>query len=67
MNLLEWVLDCYIHELVDIDEVQLGFVTDAILVVHKLWERFITANKLLFFFDLAKAFILCIEKSCGGP
>ena len=41
MKLLEWVLDFYIRKMVNIDEMQLGFVpgrgtTDAIFIVHQL-------------------------------
>ena len=63
MKLLERVLDPLICNMVNIDEMQFGFVrgrgtTDAIFVVWQLQEKYIAANKLLYFafVDLEKAF-----------
>ena len=63
MKLLEWVLDFYIEEMVNIVEMQFGFVsgrgtTDAIFVIRQLWEKYIAISKLLYFafIDLEKAF-----------
>ena len=54
MKLHEQVLDSYIRETVNINEMQLGFVpgrgtTGAIFVVRQLQEKYITANKLRYF------------------
>ena len=53
MKLLEWVLDFYICEMVNIDEMQFGSVagrgtTDAIFVVCRL-HKYIAINKRLYF------------------
>ena len=63
MKLLERVLDSFIQEMVDIDAMQFGFVlghgtTDAIFIIRQLQEKYITANKPLYFafVDLEKAF-----------
>ena len=63
MKLLERVLDFYIREMVNIDEMQFAFVpgrgtTDAIFIVRQLQEKYIAANKRLYFafVDLEKAF-----------
>ena len=61
-KLLEWVLDFYIHEMVNIYEMQFGFVpargTDAIFIVRQQQEKYIANNKLPYFafVDLEKAF-----------
>ena len=61
-KLLEWVLDFYIHEIVNIYEMQFGFVpgrgTDAIFIVRQQQEKYIANNKLPYFafVDLEKAF-----------
>ena len=61
-KLLEWVLDFYIHEMVNIYEMQFGFLpgrgTDAIFIVHQQQEKYIANNKLPYFafVDLEKAF-----------
>ena len=52
MELLEWVLDLFICKMVNIDEIQFGFVpvrgtTDAIFIVRQLQGKYITAKKLL--------------------
>ena len=49
MKLLEWVLDSYIREMVNIDEMQFGFLpgrgtTEGIFVVCQLQEKYIAAN-----------------------
>ena len=54
MRLLEWVLDIFIHEMVNIDEIKFSFVpgsgtTNTIFIVHQLQEKYITAKKLLYF------------------
>ena len=54
MKLHEQILDSYIREMVNINEMQFGFVpgrdtTGAIFVVHQLQEKYITANKLCYF------------------
>ena len=54
MKLLEWVLNFYICEIVNIDEMQFSFVpgrgiTDLIFVVCLLEEKYIATNKLLYF------------------
>ena len=63
MKLLERVLDSFIREMVDIDTMQFGFVpgrgtTDAIFIIRQLQEKYIAANKPLYFafVDLEKAF-----------
>ena len=63
MKLLERVLDSFIQEMVDIDAMQFGFVlgrgtTDAIFIIRQLQEKYIAANKPLYFafVDLEKAF-----------
>ena len=63
MKLHEQILDSYIREMVNINEMQFGFVpgrdtTGAIFVVHQLQEKYITANKLRYFAfaDPQKAF-----------
>ena len=63
MKLLERVLDSAIRGMVNIDELQFGFVpgrgtTDAIFVARQMQEKFIAANKPLYFtfVDLEKAF-----------
>ena len=63
MKLLERVLDSFIPEMADIDAMQFGFVpgrgtTDAIFIIHQLQEKYIAANKPLYFafVDLEKAF-----------
>ena len=60
MNLLERVLDFNIPEMVNIDEMQFGFVPGrhAIFIVRQLQEKYIAAKKLLYiaFVDLEKAF-----------
>ena len=63
MKLLKRVLDSFIREMVDIDAMQFGFVpgcgtTDAIFIIRQLQEKYIAANKPLYFafVDLEKAF-----------
>ena len=63
MKLLEWVLDIYFLEMVDIDGMQFGFVPgrgdiDANFIVRHLHEKCITANIWLYFafVDIEKAF-----------
>ena len=63
MKLLERVLDSFVRRMVDIDAMQFGFVpgrgtTDAIFIIRQLQEKFIAANKPLYFafVDLEKAF-----------
>ena len=53
MKLLEWTLDSYIREMVNIDEMQFSFVpgrgtTEAIFIVHQL-QKYLAANELLYF------------------
>ena len=63
MKLLERVLDTSIRSMVDIDEMQFGFVpgrgtTDAIFIARQLQEKYFAAKKPLYFafVDLEKAF-----------
>ena len=63
MKLLERVLDFQIRQMVNIDEMQYGFVpgrgtTDAIFIVRQLQEKYLAAKKPLYFafVDLEKAF-----------
>ena len=63
MKLLELVLDFQIGQMMNIDEMQYGFVpgrgtTDAIFIVRQLQEKYLAAKKPLYFtfFDLEKAF-----------
>ena len=63
MKLLERVLDSSIRKMVNIDDMQFGFVpgratTDAILIFCQLHEKYFAANKPLYiaFVDLEKAF-----------
>ena len=65
MRLLEHLLDSFIREIVDIDSMQFYFVpgrgtTDAIFIIHQLQEKYIAANKPLYFafVELEKAFDL---------
>ena len=62
MKLLEWVLDSYINEMVNIDKIQFDFVsgkgtTDAIFIISQL-KKYMAANKWLYFafIVLEKAF-----------
>ena len=63
-KLYEKVLDGSLREVVDTDKMQYGFMpgkgtVDAVFVLRKLSEQFITKNKLFFIFvDLKKAFDL---------
>ena len=63
MEVLEWIVDSLIRDMVSIDDSQFGFVpgrgtTDAIFVVRQLQERYQAVDKKLFmaFVDLEKAF-----------
>ena len=63
MKLLERILDPIIRLMVDIDQMQFGFVpgrgtTDAIFIVRQLQEKYIASNRRLYFafVDLEKAF-----------
>ena len=63
MELLERILDFYIRGMVNIDEMQFGFVPgrgtiDAIFIVRQLQEKYIAAKKPLYFafVKLEKAF-----------
>ena len=63
MKLLERVLDFQIRQMVNIDEIQYGFVpgrgtTNAIFIVLQLQEKYLAAKKPLYFAfdDLEKAF-----------
>ena len=57
MKLPEWVLDFYVHNMVNIDEVEFGFVpgrgtTDGISIVCQLQENYVAINEsLCFAFD----------------
>ena len=63
MKLLELVLDSFIPEMMDIDAMQFSFVpgrgtTDAIFIIRQLQEKYIAADKPLYFafVDLEMAF-----------
>ena len=63
MKLLECMLDSSIRNMVDIDEMQFGFVpgrgtTDAIFIARQLQEKYFAAKKPLYFafVSLEKAF-----------
>ena len=63
MKLVEHVLERRIRKMVDIDEMQFGFVsgrsaTDAVFIVRQLQEKYLAVKKQLFFVfvDLEKAF-----------
>ena len=63
MKLVEHVLERRIREMVDIDEMQFGFVsgrsaTNAVFIVRQLQEKYLAVKKPLFFVfvDLEKAF-----------
>ena len=63
MKLLERVLDSLIRQMVNIDEMQFGFVpsrgtSDAAFIIRQLGEKHLSSNKLLYiaFVDLEKAF-----------
>ena len=68
MKLLERVLDFFIHEMVNIDEMQFSFVsgkdtTDTIFIVRQLQEKYITVAKNLLYFafvDSAIAVRSCV-------
>ena len=54
MKLLEHLLDSQIGKMVNIDEMQYGFVpgrgtTNAIFIVHQLQEIYLAAKKPLYF------------------
>ena len=62
-KLYEKILDGRLHEVVDIDKMQYGFMpvrgtVDAVFVLRRLMEKFRAKNKKLFFVfvDLQKAF-----------
>ena len=70
MKLLERVLDSSIGKMVNIDELQFGFVpgrgtTDASFIFHQLQEKYFAAKKTLYiaFVDLEKAFEKSSKKS----
>ena len=74
MKLLERVLDFFIREVVNINEMQFRFVpgrgtTDAIFIIHQLQGKHITAKKLLYFVfvGLEEAFDRVPKLSYGGP
>ena len=72
MKLHEQVLDSYIHEMVNINEMQLGFVpgrgtTGSIFVVRQLQEKYIAANKLRYFAVVDPVSIMFQGRSYGGP
>ena len=58
MKVLERVVEGLIRQRVEIDEMQCGFMSDAIFIVRQLQEKHLAANKLLYmaFVDLEKAF-----------
>ena len=63
MKLIEHVLEEKIRQMVNIDEMQFGFVpgkgtTDAIFIIRQLQEKYLAVNKPLYFafVDLEKAF-----------
>ena len=63
MKPLERVLDSLIRQMVNIDEMQFGFVpsrgtSDAAFIIRQLGEKHLSSNKLLYiaFVDLEKAF-----------
>ena len=63
MKVLERIVDGLIRQMVSIDNSQFGFVpgrgiTDAIIVVRQLQDKYLAANKRLYmaFVDLEKAF-----------
>ena len=73
MKLFERVLDSFVREMVDIDAMQFGFVpgrgtTDAIFIIRQLQEKYISANKPLYFafVDLEKASVGLEEFGSGG-
>ena len=62
-TLLEWVLNSDIHKMVNINEMQFGFVsgksaTDTVFAVRQLREKYITVTKRLYFalFGIEDAF-----------
>ena len=69
MKLVEHVLERRIRKMVDIDEMQFGFVsgrsaTDAVFIVRQLQEKYLAVKKQLFFVfvDLEKAFDRVLRK-----
>ena len=63
MKLLERVLDSFIGKMVNIDNMQFGFVpgrgtTDAIFIIRQFQEKYLAANKPLYiaFVNLEKVF-----------
>ena len=62
-RVMKLLMDSFIHRMVNIDEIQFGFVpgkgtTDAILIARQLQGKFLAANKPLHFafVNLKKAF-----------
>ena len=63
MKLAEHVLEIQIRQMININEIQFGFVpgrgtTDVIFIIHQLQEKYLAINKPLYlaFLDLEKAF-----------
>ena len=63
LKVLERIIDSFIRDIVDIDDMQFGFMpgrgtTDAIFIVRQIQEAYIRKNRNLFFafVDLEKAF-----------
>jgi len=57
MKLVEHVLENKIRDMVDVDEMQFGFVpkkdtTDAIFIIRKLQEKYISVKKLFYLHSL---------------
>ena len=73
VKLLERMLDSFIRNMVDIDEMQFGFVpgrgtTDAIFIVHRLRGKCIAAGGPLCFafVDLGGLSTVCLGECSGG-
>ena len=70
---MEQLLDVYIHNMVNIDEMQFNFVPgrdaiEGIVIAFQLHEKYITDNKQLYFasIDRQTAFDCVPQKVCCG-
>ena len=73
MKLVEHVLEIQIRQMININEMQFGFVpgrgtTDAIFIIRQLQEKYLAVNAPLYlaFVDLEKAFDVYQERLYSG-
>ena len=74
MKLVEHVLEIQIRQMININEMQFGFIpgrgtTDAIFIIYQLQEKYLAVNKPLYlaFVDLEKAFDFVPRKVIWWP